>query len=592
MKLRTAHQYRHTRNSNDSGHVLLMILVMLGVALIIMGGLYSYSASNAKLNDHSANYLSATAAAEACSEKVLAQINADYRNYGGNYVLNHLGTYRKLVPTGADSPEWDNYEFMDLSGQSDRVEIDYTIVNDFANLGGKYGALKAFKNTARILSNARKKNSLDGVVGSVYQDVEMSQIPIFQYAIFYNVVLEFTPLPNMTITGPVHCNTNIYNNPAGTLTYKSDVTASGTIVEGPNPNSNLPAAGGPVVYGTTNNDSGVSTLSLPIGTNNSPSAVHQVLEIPPVTENPLSLLGRQRYYNQTDMMILVSNANVVVESGRWDNFNTQVPTNEWMVFLSTTNSFYSKREGKTIRAIQLDIGLLDEWNKTNTSIRKWLPTRDVRSIYVADLSTMASTNESGVRLTNGLTLPPQGLTIATPAPVYVQGDYNVAAGQRGSTNTTGSLPASIACDAITILSTNWNDANSKQGLSSRVAGDTTVNTAIIAGIVASTPSADSGGVENFPRFLEDWMPGGVQKTLTCNGSMVCMTYSQVATNIWQLPAVSGGPDHYNPPIRNWSLDQNFQYADKLPPCTPALMVLVRSNWRIPAAFTTNILAGF
>src|SRR6266850_368050 len=205
MKLRATHQYRHTRNSNDSGHVLLMILVMLGVALIIMGGLYSYSASNAKLNDHSANYLSATAAAEACSEKVLAQINADYRNYGGNYVLNHLGTYRKLVPTGADSPEWDNYEFMDLSGQSDRVEIDYTIVNDFANLGGKYGALKAFKNTARILSNARKKNSLDGVVGSVYQDIELSQIPVFQYAIFYNVVLEFTPLPNMTISGPGHC---------------------------------------------------------------------------------------------------------------------------------------------------------------------------------------------------------------------------------------------------------------------------------------------------------------------------------------------------------------------------------------------------
>src|SRR5438067_1848993 len=145
--------FSHQRPRRNSGHALLMVLVMLGVALIIMGGLYSYS------------------------------------------------------------------------------------------------ALNAYKNTARILSNARKKNSLDGVVGSVYQDIELTQIPIFQYAVFYNVVLEFTPLPNMTITGPVHCNTNIYNNPQGTLTYKSDVSSSGTIVEGRNPISPMPALRGPVVCG-------------------------------------------------------------------------------------------------------------------------------------------------------------------------------------------------------------------------------------------------------------------------------------------------------------------------------------------------------
>ena len=39
----------------------------------------------------------------------------------------------------------------------------------------------------------------------------------------------------------------------------------------------------------------------------------------------------------------------------------------------------------------------------------------------------ASTYESGVRLVNGTNLPPQGLTVATPSPVYILGDYNVPA---------------------------------------------------------------------------------------------------------------------------------------------------------------------
>ena len=65
----------------------------------------------------------------------------------------------------------------------------------------------------RILANARPHSSLDGVVGSVYQDVEFTRIPIFQFAVFYNVPLEITPGSDMTITGPVHCNTNIYISP-------------------------------------------------------------------------------------------------------------------------------------------------------------------------------------------------------------------------------------------------------------------------------------------------------------------------------------------------------------------------------------------
>ena len=74
---------------------------------------------------------------------------------------------------------------------------------------------------------------------------------------------------------------------------------------------------------------------------------------------------------------------------------------------------------------------------------------------------------------------------------------------------------------------------SSTGLSSRTSVNTTVNAAILAGIVESQQVGGvkhySGGVENFPRFLENWS----STSLTYNGSMVVMFPSRYATNFWQ-----------------------------------------------------------
>jgi hypothetical protein len=572
----------------NHGHALLLVLIMLGISLVVMAGLVGYSAAGSKQNARTCNYYEALAAAEAATEKTMASINADYLSVGGSYVLNHLSKYRKLVPSSSEFAGWANYDFQDLSGTSGQVEVDYNVVNNFIPLGGSYGPLKAFKDNVRVLCNAKKINTPDPVVASVYQDYELSRVPIFQYAIFYNVTLEFTPEPLMTITGPVHCNTNIYNNPATNVIFKSDITSSGTIVDGPNPGSSMPDLTGSAIY-NGRHDSGVSTMSLPIGTNNSPTAVHQVIERPPVGESAISSLGAQRFYNKADIILTVSNSSVLAISGIWKS-SPSIVIPDWTNFFSTNTSFYSKREGKTVRVLQIDVAKLVKWNTNNASIRPFLPSSDVSSIYVDDQRTFASTNESGVRLINGSLLPPLGLTVATASPLYIQGEYNVPAAARGTTNTTGTLGASVISDAVTILSAKWNDANGNTALSSRVATNTTVNAAMITGIVASTMTDDSGGVENLPRFLEDWSA----YTLTYNGSMVVMYYSTIGTGAWKYPANSiiTPSDHYNPPVRQWALDQNFQYSNKLPPQYPSLTILVRSNWRTPAAYTTNVLAGF
>lgn len=566
-------------------HVLLTVVVLLGISAVTVTGIYTYSRTNERLSQRNNDYQLAICAAEAATEKVLAQMTTDFRAYGDGYLQEHLGNYRTMTPSPSESGQWTNFDFEDLSGQDGRVEVQYASLNGFSVVGGQYGPLRGFSDRVRILANARPTFSLDGVVGSVYQDINLTRLPVFQYAIFYNVLLEFTPQPPMVVTGPVHCNTNIYMNPQGSLTFMNDVTASGTIYQTANPISPMPLLGGTVTYNGAH-DSGVSCLSLPIGTNNSPAAVQQVLMLPPPLEDPQSSIGQQRYYNKADLVIIVSNNTIVAESGLPTGFLYSVPTNELSGFVSTNASFYSKREAKTIQAIQIDVGQLVQWNATNSSIRPHLAQQDVQTIYITDQRTLPSGSESGVRLINGSVLPPRGLTVATSSPLYIQGNYNAPASALGTTNTTGTLPASIAADAITVLSTAWSDSNSSKSLSSRIAADTTVNAAFLAGIVASTAASDSGGVENFPRFLEDW----TGHTFTYNGSMICMYYSAIATGLWK--GIGSTYDIYNPPNRNWAWDQNFQYRDKLPPGTPCLTILVRSNWRSPSAFTTNSLAGF
>ncbi|SPE61482.1 conserved exported hypothetical protein [Verrucomicrobia bacterium] len=573
------------RSQARGGHILLVVLVMVGISLLAAAALYSYTSSSELVNQRNNDYSVAVSAAEAATEKVLAQVISDFQNNGGTYVLMHTNSYSQMVPLASESASWSGFDFMDLSGNTGSTEIQYVPLSGYPLVNSQYGPLHGFTDQLRILSNARAHNSLSGVIGSVYQDINLTQVPIFQYAIFYNVTLEFTPLPPMTVIGPVHCNTNIYLNPFGTLTFMNDVTCSGTIVQGINPASPMPPLGGTVVFNGAH-DSGLSTLRLPIGTNNSPAAVQQVIQIPPALEDPNSAMGLQRYYNKADLIILVGNTNILAESGRSTFFARLVPTNELSTFVSTNVSFYNKREAKTVRAIQIDVGGLVRWNATNVSVSPFLPLHNVGTVFVADVRTLASTNEPGIRLVNGTNLPPLGLTVATPDPLYIQGNYNAPASALGTTNTTGTLPASIAADAITILSVNWSDANSSLPLASRIAGSTTVNAAFLTGIVASTSASDSGGVENFPRFLEDWSSA----TLTYNGSMVCMFYSAIATGMWQ--GIGPTYDIYNPPTRNWGLDQNFQYQNKLPPSTPSLMILVRQGWHIPAAFTTNTVSCF
>ena len=173
-------------------------------------------------------------------------------------------------------------------------------------------------------------------------------------------------------------------------------------------------------------------------------------------------------------------------------------------------------------------------------------------LYIDDTTSTGYADPKAIRLINGSTLPSNGFTVASQNPVYIQGDYNTS-GTR--------VPSAVFADAVTILSNAWNDSNSSSSLSSRTASDTTVNTAIVAGFVPSVWTDPvthvtygySGGLNNFPRFLEDW--GG--KTFTYKGSMIELFASGISTGQWDTGSI------YVPPHRAWSFDANF--IDNPPP---------------------------
>jgi hypothetical protein len=349
----------------------------------------------------------------------------------------------------------------------------------------------------------------------------------------------------------------------------SHVTAAGSIIEDKHTNDPTvrDISKSKIIY-EDEHDSNADALTLPIGTNSSPDAVHAIVELPPAGESATSAMGKQRYYNKSDLVVLVSNTTVIVTSGKVDGFATAIPYSQWKTFLDTNVTFYNKREGKTVKTTQLNVNKLTLWSATNASIRPVLGNRDVRSIYIADMRSQTASTEPGVKVVEGSTLPSLGLTVTTPNPLYVQGNYNATGSDVGKNETKNAKPASLIGDSINILSTAWSDANSSLGIASRKASDTTVNAALLGGIVPSGGGYYSGGVENFPRFLEDWG----SRTLTYNGSMVVMFNSKSATAPW------GGSDVYSPPARNWAFDINFLDATKLPPGTPEVRAIIRSEW--------------
>jgi hypothetical protein len=165
---------------------------------------------------------------------------------------------------------------------------------------------------------------------------------------------------------------------------------------------------------------------------------------------------------------------------------------------------------------------------------------------------------------------PCGLTIASENPVYLQGDFN--ANSSGGGFNDPHVATSIAADAVTLLSKNWNDVNSFSynlyvSSAPRSALTTYYRTAVLAGKGVSFPQPSGtgndfgtdGGVHNFLRFMESW----TGQALNYRGSIISMYYDRAGSGVYKCCTTV-----YSPPSRVLNFDVEFLQPNLLPPRTP------------------------
>jgi hypothetical protein len=556
--------------SREQGVALIVVLVMLVVLAIGSASFLGLTNTELRLARHDVESTRAFYAAQGGVEKAVAELR----------VLCSRG---KGVSAG------------DLAGitpplYEDFTYDEFTVAMNGEPYGGvlEYGAYKGLRGAVQKIkvTSAVSSRRFSNVRVTIREDVEAQSIPVFQFAIFYNSDdLEILPGPPMTVGGPVHCNKSIYIGSGEALNFDSTVTSVGHIYH--RRKDGVAMEGGAVrardaaaVYQEMLNPDGTwldsdhpdwAAESIARWGGNVASAAHNVpaLGFPLATpERPRAIIERgqpsdgpemaARYYYKADLAILDDVA--YDKAGAMVNLSYTVPEDNdgdgvyddddyVTVNPISTNSFYNYREGKTIRVTDVDIAKLRASGK--------FPANGI--LYVSRTQWGGMTQEAA-RLVNGAELPPQGLTVATDNPLYIQGDYNAV----------DKKPAGVMCDAINILSNNWQDEHGQGALNQRPASSTEVNVAIIAGNTVTIDGQYNGGVENMPRFLEDWT--GV--TLTYRGSLVAAWVSEIATGDWYC-----GGDYYTPPIRDWAYDTDLSDPTKAPPGAPSMYTVAVAHWQ-------------
>ena len=268
-------------------------------------------------------------------------------------------------------------------------------------------------------------------------------------------------------------------------------------------------------------------------------------------------------------------------------------------------SFLDMREGKNITMLELDVqGLLECLHQKSalygesSSVEKDLgdTSQGGLVVYLSVLGAGSGDTASGygVRVRNGAQLKAasggapeiKGLTLISDQALYVLGNYN----QEGVATGDKWKPASFLVDSLNILSRAWDapyipnaagvggsgDGRSGTALTQRLAEDTVVNAALLAGTDVTGGNEGTsgqsvgrynGGLENFPRLHEDWR--SPPRTLTYKGSFVSLERPRHADGPWTGNSLGV----YDAPRRAFSYDERFNDPEQLPPLAPRFIYL-------------------
>lgn len=416
---------------------------------------------------------------------------------------------------------------------------------------------------------------------TLHQVVARRIIYTFQHAIFYDQDLEWLPGPNMTLSGRIHGNRDIYIGSGSLLTVDSQYLRSAGNIYNRRKDTTPPGNGivqirvagsNPAQYvamaGLDSSSPTWATAAITRWNGTVQSAVHGV------TKRSVPVVGSTApggfYDTNADVKVVngtITKGGVPLVQG------VDIPPGT----ITTSTTFYNNREEKFVRMTDIDLrrlggyydanndGTLDPPGFPGNPYTSKLPSN---GLLYATRDDAPASQQPGIRLRNGSLINRSGgVTVVSNDPVYVQGDFN----------TTSKKPVAVIGDALNLLSNNWNDANSTvnnvNSGSPRTATNTTYNSAFIAGITTTSGAEYNGGLENYPRFHERW----TSRTLTIQGSFVSLWNSQMATGDWEYGQQSSH-SQYTAPTRNWSYDQSFSSGTSMPPFTPWAVEITKGAW--------------
>ncbi len=459
---------------------------------------------------------------------------------------------------------------------TDTIDIDQDFTVDY-NCNAYSGDADDITRLFRITSTAAHTG---GVTVSLDQIVSRNRLYTFQHAVFYADDLELLPGPNMTFSGAIHSNKDIYVDCNNTLTIDSEYFMSaGNIYNKRKDREDR--SGGSVsikVKGTEDYElMDPNGASPPYYDSDHPewtdlalsrwgdgmegtvqSSVHGVTSLAVPVVGSIQSDG---YYAGQAAIVIENNTIYKRTATGLVDITGDVPPGT----VTVSETFYNNREEKAVRMTDISLDKLGGGEFGEETYANNLPANGL--IYVTRTDA-AEDDQPGVRLIEGQEIKrADGLTVVSNDPVYIQGDYN----------SVDKKPCAVVCDAINILSNNWDDLNSTDTLGSRVPSDTTINTAFIAGVDVTETDHYNGGVENYPRMHEHWSKSP-RRELMIRGSFISLWEPGVAEGEWKYGSSSktGWQGQYTAPIRNWDWDTDF--ANDLPPFTPFAVKTERKIW--------------
>lgn len=597
---------KRTSLPGQQGSALIMALLMTAIASILAASYAAYSSQSAAATMRMIDYQKAKIAAEAGLEYGVRQLR--------NFILSHQFTLphhqvQGILSQMTPPPPIGGYEFRTprsttaFEVTANTLVTSGVITNGAACLGSE-GEYQLFTITVGA------RNPQTGVGAVLQQELQGVGLFLIRYAIFYENDLEINPGPTMTISGPIHCNADIYMAPdTGPLYCYDRITSVGDIYRRRKDSgastgyvyvNDARGVGIPMTFDSTDPDwmlkavqtwngriltraHGIQHLSPPIAPIDVP---HDIIERPlhPTNSNYQANTEREKFANKaaitihvrsngvltvrdcfgTDLTARFTNA-VIRPSGTNYGGRAEYSKTADFQYRFLTNgaydakqTFYDAREQKVMAPVDLYISEL-----TNCIPELWSTNYTVQNgwgvLYVTrdDPDGVGIGTQPCVRVRNGNRLPFGGLTIASDLPIYLEGNFN----------TNNPQPALLAGDAVTFLSVNWQDARSWGNLSARCAASTFYCVVVMTGNTETQWGSYNGGIENVLRFLENW----TGKTCYYRGSIIDLWYSEIATGAWSYGS------YYTAPTRNWGYDN--MYRSRTPPGMTRVFGLEEITWQ-------------